>query len=269
MRDFSVKTVLLLLLLFAGIGATALSLHYADTEPAPELSSMFEAREQFTYEVRYGFMRLGNVYVSARDTLIDGKKLLHTTATIQSNSGIPLMGSRRYEYHSLLAQNDSTVWAHKFWVDNVHRERFPEYAYHFDYERGHIVVEKYDTPADTLELPGLLDGGPALFYVGRNHAGMDTEINYPIFIDEEVAYVNIRSTTERDRIRSEALGNEMRDVYLSFGDASIDGPFGFSGKFESRYDTGTWRLPIEARVSVWIGNVRIRLKDYHKNERSS
>lgn len=256
------------ILLLAGVSiflAAAAAFNSPGNNPGPELGAMFDAREQFTYEVRYGFMRLGNVYVSSRDTLVNGEPLLHTIAVIQSNAGIPLMGSRRYEYHSLLAKNDSTVWAKRFWVDNIHRGRFPEYGYTFDYELGHIIVEKHDTPTDTLELPTKLDGGPALFFVGRKHAGTGSEIDFPIFIDEEVAIVNIRSTLERDRIRSAYHNNQMRDVYLSFGNANINGPFGFNGRFESRYDTGEWRLPIEARVSVWIGNVRINLVDVQTN----
>lgn len=254
-----------LLALFAGLlflfALSASALSTADRAPAPDLRTMFGAKEQFTYEVRYGFMRLGNVYVSSRDTVVNGEPLLHTVAVIQSNSGIPLMGSRRYEYHSLLVQNDSTAWAKRFWVDNVHRGRFPDYSYTFDYEQGHIIVEKHDAPTDTLELPTRLDGGPALFFVGRQHAGTGSVIDFPIFIDEEVAMVNIRSTHNRDRIRSAVHNNDMIDVYLSHGNADINGPFGFNGRFESRYDTSKWRLPIEARVSVWIGNVRINLID--------
>lgn len=258
-RQFTILALLTGLLFLFALAASVVSTK--ERYPAPDLRSMFGAKEQFTYEVRYGFMRLGNVYVSSRDTVVNGEPLLHTVAVIQSNSGIPLMGSRRYEYHSLLVQNDSTTWARKFWVDNVHRERFPEYRYTFEYEQGHIIVEKHDLPTDTLELPTLLDGGPALFFVGRQQAGTGSEIDFPIFIDEEVAVVNIRSTKNRDRIRSAAHNNDMIDVYLTYGSADINGPFGFRGGFESRYDTSKWRLPIEARVSVWIGNVRINLTE--------
>lgn len=262
-KKISAALLFFLMVCFAGAAA---GFHYTERNPAPGLGTMFEAKEEFTYEVRYGFMRLGNVFVSSRDTVINGEQLLHSIAVIQSNSGIPLMGSRRYEYHSLLSRNDSTTWAHKFWVDNIHRGRFPEYGYTFDYERGEIIVVKHDAPTDTLDLPTRLDGGPALFYVGRQHAGTESEIDFPIFIDEEVAVVNIRNTLNRDRVRSAAHGNDMVDVYLSYGDASINGPFGFNGKFESRYDTSEWRIPIEARVSVWIGNVRVQLIDFQKNE---
>lgn len=242
----------------AGAGAV----HKINNTPPPELSTMFDAKESFHFEVRYGFMRLGDVYVTARDTVMNGQKFLHGTAVIQSNSGIPIMGSRRYEYHSIMEHNDTTAFSHFFWIDNIHRDRPMDTAYDFDYEKGHVYSIRDGEIRDTLELLGPADGGPALFYVGRMHAGTDREIDYPIYIDDEKAYINIKNSLQTDNIRNDAFDNRNVDVYISNGFADINGPFGFSGRFESRYDTSELRIPVEARVSVWIGNVRVRLVEY-------
>lgn len=256
-----IASVFIIIVLLIGMaGATAV--HKINNTPPPELSMMFDAKESFHFEVRYGFMRLGDVYVTARDTVIEGRSFLHGTAVIQSNSGIPLMGSRRYEYNSIMEHNDSTAFSHFFWVDNIHRDRPQEVAYDFDYELGHVYAMRNGEIRDTLELHGPADGGPALFYVGRMHAGTDRVVDYPIYIDDEKAVINIQNTLNRETIRNDAFEDRNVDVYLSIGMADINGPFGFSGRFESRYDASELRIPVEARVSVWIGNVRVRLVEY-------
>ncbi len=231
----------------------------------PDLAFMFDAKESFHYEVRYGFMRLGDVYVSAQDTVIDGTTYLHTTSVMQSNSGIPLVGDRRYKYHSILAHNDSTVYSRFFWVDKIHRDSFEYVAYEFDYEKGYVIASKEGEVVDTLDLSEPSDGGPALFYIGRLHAGTDREMEYPIYIDEEKAYIQLRHTTQTEQVRSGYFENGRTEAFLTHGFADVDGPFGFSGAFESYYDTSELRMPVEAKVSVWIGNVRVRLVDYQDN----
>ncbi|MCH8569115.1 MAG: hypothetical protein LAT67_12650 [Balneolales bacterium] len=250
-----------LFILFAGSGASIIYINRA-VEPPPTLRYMFEAHETFDFEVRYGLMRVGNVYVSSKDTLINGKTYMLSMAVIESNSNLPLMGNRRYEYYSILEHNDTTAFSHDFWVDNIHRQRLPESRYQFDYENMKVISHLSGEITDTLDLNGPADGGLSLFYVGRANAGTEKSLQYPIFIDNQQSIVTVDNTLKTDRIRSDAFDGRMVDVFLSYGDANIEGPFGFTGKFESRFHTGEHRIPVEARVSVWIGNVRVRLTNF-------
>lgn len=264
-RVFRAGVMLCCAILLGGVAAFSAGkvlLDEAEHAP-PDLQQMFGERESFHYQVRYGFMRLGDMYVSSSDTVVNGRPLLHLEAVIESNSGIPVMGSRKYSYNSLLARNDSTAYGHYFWVDKLHRDSFKNIEYTFDYENSKVYSSIVDDDIrDTLALVGPADGGMSLFFNGRTHAGTESRQRHPIYIDNELEYITITNTLERETIDNAALGDDI-ETFLSYGEADINGPFGFSGNFISRYDTSDRRIPVEARASVWIGNVRIRLVDYY------
>lgn len=250
-------------MIMAGLsGLLAGGMLQPQTSP-PELRQLFDEQESFHYEVRYGFFRLGDMYVSSKDTLVHGEPRLHLQAIIESNSGVPLMGSKKYSYNSLLSRNDTTAYGHHFWVDKLHRDAFKDIEYRFDYGREKVyssIVE--ESIRDTLELIGPADGGMSLFFNGRTHAGTESRQRHPIYIDNTLEYITITNTLERDTIDNDVTGDDT-EVFISYGAAEINGPFGFSGDFVSRYDTSGRRIPVEAKADVWIGNVTIRLKDYY------
>ncbi|MFW6348292.1 MAG: hypothetical protein ACOC2C_06760 [Cyclonatronaceae bacterium] len=228
----------------------------------PDLEQLFGEKESFHYEVRYGFFNLGDMYVSMADTLVNEQAFLHIEALIESNSGIPLMSDKRYSYNSLLARNDSTAYGQYFWVDKLHKDLDKAIEYRFDYEQAKVyssIVE--EEIRDTLDLIGPADGGMALFFNGRIRAGTDSEQRHPIYIDNTLEYITITNTLERDVVNSDVLGDDT-EVFISYGAADINGPFGFSGDFVARYATGPRRIPVLAKADVWIGNVSIRLKEY-------
>lgn len=264
MSRFTRNLSLLFWVMLAGLASVSVGralLH--EPQPPPGLEQMFGEKESFHYEVRYGFFRLGDMYVSSKDTLVDGRPLLHLETIIESNSGVPLMGSRKYSYNSLLSRNDTTAYGHYFWVDKLHRDAFKDIEYTFDYENGKVyssIVE--EEIRDTLELSGPADGGMSLFFNGRTNAGTDSQQRHPIYIDNALEYITITNTLERDKLDNDVLGDDI-EVVISYGEADINGPFGFSGDFVSRYQAGPRRIPVEAKADVWIGNVTIRLVDYH------
>ncbi len=252
--------------LIAIISAIAFGRAGIDNTPPPQLTTLFELKESFKYEVRYGFMKLGEVHILQSDTTINGTTYRHLNTVIQSNSSIPLVGHREYHYQSILSYNEHTVYSTYFWVDKVHRDVFPYNSYTFDYENNLVYSFFSDGEIrDTLELVGPADGGPALFHLGRSIAGSDNDFMYPVYIDNEKSLVEVRSTTETTRKRSPFFDNNRIDVYKSYGQANLTGPFGFSGSFDSFYDTSELRLPIEASVSVWVGRVRLKLIEYEKH----
>lgn len=265
LRYIGLKTALLCLSVLLGlftISAGRALLMQPKHDP-PDLEQLFGEKESFHFQVRYSFFTLGDMYVSSRDTTIDGRDLLHLEAIIESNSGIPLMGSKKYSYNSILSRNDSTAYGHHFWVDKLHDDAFKNIEYIFDYENDKVyssIVE--ESIQDTLELIGPADGGMSMFFNGRNYAGTESQQRHPIYIDNALEYITITNTLERDKVDSDVFGDDT-EVFISYGEADINGPFGFNGNFVSRFATGPRRVPLEARAKVWIGNVSIRLIDYH------
>lgn len=265
LRSLGFKTVLLcltVLLVLFSISAGRALLMQPEHEP-PDLEQLFGEKESFHFEVRYSFFTLGDMYVSSSDTTIDGRDFIHLEAVIESNSGNPFVGNKKYSYNSILSRNGSIAYGNHFWVDKLHRDAFKDIEYIFDYENEKVyssIVE--ESIRDTLELVGPADGGMSLFFNGRSYAGTESQQRYPIYIDNGLEYITITNTLERDKVDSDVLGDDT-EVFISYGAADIDGPFGFSGDFVSRFAAGPRRIPLEAKAKVWIGNVSVSLKDYH------
>lgn len=224
------------------------------------------ADEWFEYEVRYGFLNLGTVVVSTADTVINGKEHRHIKTVMISNNRLPFVGYKEYHYHAAMAVEDTSIYTSRFWVDKIHRDHYPFNYYDFDYGLSKIYSFEMEDKRDTLDLPGITYAGPELFQLSRLGAGRTFRETYRIVIDNEIQEIFVEYTGETQMLRSSAFEGDRIEVLNSSGTTILKGPFGFSGDFRAFHKNDAMRLPIEARLSVWIGNVVVRLVDYKKLE---
>jgi hypothetical protein len=235
-------------------------------DPTVTLPELMNMQEYFRFEVRYGFMRLGDIEVYIeKDTLFRGQEAKLVRAVIKSNPSIPLVGYKEVHYFSILAFNEREPYALRFWTNNLHKGIDESTVYDFDYENGWVYTFEDGEPVDTLELNRPADSGPALFYFSRPFSGTGETVQYPIYVEHEKGMVTIENHKKVDRIKSQAFDGEQVEVYYSEGQADLQGPFGFKGYYKAWHKTGHMRIPIEAHVSVWLGNVRVRLVEYREN----
>lgn len=234
--------------------------------PPPDLDQLWELEEEYLFEVRYGFMRLGNVEIEVhtRDTTYEGQSARQFTNIIKSNPRVPVIGRREVHYHTMLTRNDTIPYGLKFWSDNHHDDIIEEYVYEFDYdnEEARFFNEGEKKAVNKLKSPA--DGGPAIFYYSRLHAGTDRTVEYPIYIDEDTGHVKINNRSEISEYDSKAFDGIV-DSYRATGKADFEGPFGFSGDFEAVFKADEFRVPLEAKVSVWVGSVTVRLVEYERH----
>ncbi len=223
--------------------------------------------EIFTYEVRYSFFKLGEVQVEVvSDTLHNGQKSWVLRTIIESNPGIPFVGREENHYHSLFSVANQAFDVHTFWSDNVDEDKFKESHYIFDRQEQKVYAYDKGHPRDTLALEEPASSGHITFMMSRLSAGTDTTVKVPIYLNREMKYLTATHTTETEMRDYDAFPEEIETYYTS-GETDIDGPFGFSGQFEAWYRSGDLRIPVEARVKVWLGNAKIKLIDYKKERR--
>lgn len=239
---------------------------YSSSGP-PHLDELWDLHEEFEYEVRYGFMNLGTVEVEThtRDTTYNGKTARKFTNIIKSNPRVPVVGRREVHYHTMLTRNDTIPYGLRFWSDNYHDDIMEEYLYEFDYDEGEATYYVEGEKKSVSELNEPADGGPAIFYYSRLHAGTSRNIQYPIYIDEDTGFVEINNQSSVNSYDSKAFDGKV-DSYRATGNANFDGPFGFSGDFEAIFKADELRIPLEAKVKVWVGNVTVRLTDYKRHQ---
>lgn len=233
--------------------------------PNPDIYQIIDADERFTYEVRYGFLRLGNVYVYLKgDTVHRGTEAVHMVTEMVSNRRIPLVGHREHHYHNFMVVKDSLPYGLRFWHDSMHDGRKERYLFDFDYEAGFVYSYENGELVDTLDLDQPADGGPAVMYYSRLFAGTDQTRAYPIYIDHEQSEVRMNFSSNTVSYDSPAFPDKEIRAYTMDGLAEFDGPFGFSGEFTAYFMNDKMRIPLEARVSIWVGSVRVRLTEYER-----
>jgi hypothetical protein len=252
----------------------AISTHAQNTDssnqslqPPPTARSLAQWHEVFTYEVRYSFFKLGEVKIEIiSDTLADGTPGYRLQSIITSNSSVPFVGKEENHYNTILGVSGKNFRVHEFWSDNVDEENYRESEYVFDHDLQNVYANEKGESPDTLALEEPASAGHALFYFSRLTAGADSTLTFPIYINSKKKYLTMHQTAKREMREYDAFSGEV-ETYYSKGNTDIDGPFGFSGEFESWYLTDDLRVPVEARVNVWLGNAKIKLIDYKKERR--
>jgi len=220
--------------------------------------------EWFEYEVRYGFLNLGSVVVTTADTVINDRPLRHIKTIMITNNRLPFVGYKEYHYHATLAIEDTAIYTTRHWVDKIHRDYYPYNYYDFDYPNQKIISFEIEDKRDTLDLTGIVYSGPELFQLSRLGSGSYNRETYNIVIDQQIQEIFVDYTGETQLLKSAAFNGDRVEVLRSNGTTILKGPFGFSGDFQAFHQNDAMRLPIEARLSVWIGNVSVRLVEYKK-----
>ncbi len=262
----SMVVIFSVLLITASVSAQQ-SITYDHPQKPPAAEELLKWHETFTYDVHYSFFKLGEVKVEiVSDTLYNGTESWHLRSIITSNSGIPFVGEEENHYNSIFRVAEGGFRVQKFWTDNVDEGEYKDSEYIFDRSKQKVYAYEKDQPRDTLALEEPASSGHIIFYQGRLLAGTDSVEKIPIYLNREKKYMTITNTTDTEKREYDAFPGEV-ETYYSKGKTDIEGPFGFSGEFESWYLADDLRVPVEARVNVWLGNAKIKLIDYKKERR--
>ncbi len=234
--------------------------------PAPELNQLFSVKETFTYEVTYGPFKLGWVDVMLLpDTLYKGKIHKHLHTIIRSNSKNPFIGKEIDHYHSLFYENEDGIpVTSKYWKDNMDENELEEIMYEFDRENGLVYYKEEDNTRDTLDIEEPATAGHIIYYFSRIFAGSDLDSRLIVFISKDVGYINFENPTGIEKRNYRAF-DEPVYAHITYGETEdLAGPFGFSGKFRAWFMNDDLRVPLEARVKVFLGNAIIKLIEYKR-----
>ncbi|WP_310683315.1 DUF3108 domain-containing protein [Aliifodinibius sp. S!AR15-10] len=234
---------------------------------SPIPGELLKWREVFTYNVKYSFFTLGKVRVEVTDTLYQGEPAWKLTGIITSNPGIPFVGKEENHYSSIFKVIDGKPRELVYWKDNVDEEKFDEERFIYNYNNRKVYAFKEGEPTDTLDLKTPATSGPLIFFFSRLHAGRDVNSRTYVYLEDEQGTIDMEYTRRRDEREYEAFEQPINTFYAE-GIADIDGPFGFGGDFKTWFANDELRIPLEAHVKVWLGNVKVRLIDYKKELRN-
>ncbi len=237
------------------------ALNFERDEP-PNLEMLISVRERFEYKVTYSFFTVGWVQVELlSDSTYNGNPAHHLRTVIEANHKVPFVSKNRAHYENLFYTDDEYPYSYQFWRDDIHDDNPKAELIIFDREDEQVYFFEDGEPTDTLALKEPASGGDVIFIISRMFAGVDKEYRIPVYLQGDMGYVTSKSSPETEMREYEAF-DEPVEAYKSEGNADIDGPFGFTGKFTSWFATDDRRIPLEAHVKVLFGNVKIKLTNY-------
>lgn len=221
--------------------------------------------EELVYNVRYGFINLGQVKIKTTGkTRTAGSPAFSTIAYIDSYKGVPFVDLHAV-YESLI---DSAVFSRHFRGKTKENDNWNFAQYQFDYDRQRVIMEvgpQEGTVArrETVTVHGPAHDGLSLFFCARDRLYAGRTVTIPAVVAEKSANVNINFFRERSSVEIDAVDYNI-DVVSFEGNADFVGIFGLTGDFEGWFSNDEARIPILAKMKVIIGSVTVELMRWNR-----
>lgn len=217
--------------------------------------------EELTYDVSYMGISLGTIKVTTlKNENFNGKTVHHTKVYIDSRKGIPFV-----DLHSIYESwiDPSVQFSHNFAASTKESDGSWSYdKYLFDYPGQTVTMEKYKanklSNKRILKTPKKWNDGSSLFFLARQMLKSKKTIKVPTIIMDDTVSTSINFIGKEEIVEIDAAKYPIKTVYLS-GTANWTGIYGLSGKFEGWFSDDEARIPIRAKMKLYVGNANIEL----------
>lgn len=219
--------------------------------------------EELVYNVRYSFINLGQVrIITTARTDVNGIPTIHTKAFINSYSGIPFV-SLNAIFESWI---DTLFFSRKFLGKTKEGKSWDYSNYFFQYDSSRVVVEsgRRDSVVekrDTTNIQGEYQDGLSIFFYARQHLHSGRNMNVNTFVKEQKVNTYLNFANKRKAVEIDIVDYPI-DVVEFDGTAQFEGIYGLTGDFEGWFSNDEARVPILAKMKVFIGSVTIELMQY-------
>ncbi len=224
-------------------------------------SQMLFPNEQLEYRVSFLGITIGHIYIDTeQEEELNGNKTIKTKGYMESNPDIPFIDLRAI-YLSWL--DPSGNFSHKF----IGKVRLSDGTWDyqqidFDYKDKIIKNVKFahkrkfiDTSFHTSRKT---QDGLALFFFARQNLKVGKSLKIPTIVDRDIVYTNIDFKNIKQTTEIDALDYKVQTVYF-YGKANWTGIYGLTGEFEGWFSDDSARVPIVARMKVYVGSIYIEL----------
>ncbi len=234
-------------------------------QPSVPSSRVFVEGEELVYNVRYSFFDLGQVRIKVLGARRTGESLSYQTkALIDSYKGVPFVDLHA-TYESLI---DSTVFSRVFVGKSKEGDawRFGKYTFEYDKQRALIEIGKDDSlvaKRETLSVAMPYQDGLSLFFYARDRLFCGKKIDVPTVVNEQKTRTVIDFKGDRSSVEIDAVKYPVAVVHFE-GEADFVGIYGLTGGFEGWFSDDEARVPILAKMKVFIGSVTIELMSWKR-----
>jgi hypothetical protein len=222
-------------------------------------------QEELVYNVRYGFIDLGQVRIRTYATeQVNDSPAYRAKAYIDSYSGVPFV-----DLHATFESwIDPGMFSRKFIGKSKDGKTWDYARYYFEYPEHRVLIEsgKRDTvidTRDTLGIEGHVQDGLSLFFYARDRLRSGRKDVIPCVVTEKKVTTSIDFSNDRTTAEVDAVDYPI-DVIAFEGTADFVGIFGLTGDFEGWFSNDDARVPIMAKMKVILGSITIELMEWKR-----
>jgi hypothetical protein len=222
--------------------------------------------EELTYRVSYLNITLGTIRsVVENYTTLDGQRRAKVKVYLKSHPNIPFI-SLNAIYESWM--DTSITHSYKFNANTEVEDGKWEFdQYTFDYSKMNIRMDKYRDKQKvfTKDVPikGRYNDGSSLLFAARSMLYSKKSYKIPTVIMDEAVTTVINFQGVIGETEIDALDYPVRTVYFN-GDANWTGIYGLTGRFEGWFSDDEARVPIKAKMKLYVGSATIELMSWKR-----
>lgn len=223
-------------------------------------AQLLQLDEELEYEVSYLGIPLGRIRIVTEGTeSLGDRPVVRAVAYMESYPSIPFL-SLRSEFRSWL--DTSAAFSHRFegWMKQGNEEKRGKAE--FDYQRRLIYAEEWENGrqilARTYPLRARMNDGLSLLFAARRFVFSGKSYRFPTVVTGDTVATIIHFVGRREPVRISALPYPVQTVYFR-GVAHWTGIYGLTGAFEGWFSDDEARVPIRAKMRVYLGSVTVEL----------
>ena len=227
-----------------------------------------QIKEDITYVVKFGFIRLGEVRLLILDKTEKGGDIIYKTkAYIDSYSGIPFISIHQV-YESSFNNNQ---YSNYFRATEKEKNYIKFTEYFFEYNKNKILIKKgkfnpFQMWTDsTAKISKKFQDGLSLFYYARLNTGIPKSVSLPCFVTEKFETTVINFYNNIEKVEIDAIDYNIACLKLD-GYTTFESIYGLTGDFEGWFTNDKYAVPIIAKMKVYVGNVTLELKQWRKKD---
>ncbi len=214
--------------------------------------------EELTYSVSYLGIQLGTIHLvnEGRHEAL-GKPAFKCTAYIDSREGIPFL-ALHVVYESWM--EPTALASLQFVAQNKLDGEYTKYTFDYDQRRITTVTWKDRQKADerVFSIQRKYTDGLTILYAARQLLYSKRTAWIPTLVREDTAWTKINFTGRIEPVSIEAVSYPIRTVYFD-GNANWTGVYGVTGAFQGWFSDDDARIPIKAKMKLYLGSADIEL----------
>jgi hypothetical protein len=254
-----------------GVDGTSRRLEIPRPQLLSDQSTFLQVGEELEYAVSYSFFSIGTISFKILDKGVrNGRSYFKAKAIIESNPSLNWLKEVHIRFYGEI---DDSIFS-QYWISQDSSSAGIDYhSLTFDYDDSELVYEKGNIfPSgerkilrrDSIRIAGPGQDGLSLFFYAREHARQKMEVTVPTFIENKEANAHISFQDKIEDVEIGAVRYPVETVFLD-GRADFVGVVGMTGGFRGWFSNDRARIPIVARLNVWIGSIKVELKSWKRS----